>query len=184
MHEDEFFCVDIAGSTPIPGNDLIAYPCQGSWNQYFRTSTHRLTGTSSIASTIPRVVSNVTGMSAYPNTLCVEWEQYTSDSSQGQNDDAEVESREEDGSEDNTDIIFDIKSNICRGNAWNNNNATNDNITDQKSGDNDAEHNAVASSLPSLLPPPGIQRFRFVNLSLLEVGAEAEASELYEGINM
>ena len=106
MHENDYLCMDISGRTPVPNQDLIAYPCQGGWNQYFRFSHQKnfQSGNgaivTSISATIPAVVSEVMGMSMYPSTLCIEGRNFIDIT------------EEDDNFESNTDIV--LKSNICQ----------------------------------------------------------------------
>lgn len=157
MHEDEFFCVDISGSTPIPDSNLIAYPCLGSWNQYFRLSPEELTGTRSIASTIPRVVSAVTGMSDYPSTLCIEGKYVHHDRHHdggraGQNDNQEDVSNYGSEDEDDEDMFIEVKSNVCRS------------YEKKERNTNSSVHDSVDDEV-GFPTSSGTQRFRFINLS-------------------
>jgi hypothetical protein len=133
MHEEDYLCVDIAGMSPVPDRDLVAYPCLGSWNQYFQLSFNAGT----IASTIPKVVSDVTGMGDFPSTLCVEGK-YVNNVEDDNNDDIKGQ------------VFIEMKSNVCQ----------------LHSGENDTRKNSEEVEDEDNYPTQfGTQQFKFVILS-------------------
>ena len=157
MHDEDHLCVDISGMSPVPGRDLVGYPCLGNWNQYFR-----LSATGSIASTIPRVVSNVTGMGDYPSTLCVEGNYYTQHvGEQDLETEEEIDDRERDGEEP---VYVKIKSSVCHPSTIRAPASVNHMTSNNSSGESH-DSDGVGRVLEGPPSFTGIQRFRFVSLS-------------------